>query len=387
MTTCSKCDKEVPDNEDVFERHDGTDVCKECKAEMKECRDCSLLMATEDMVNIGTAYRPKNVCKTCREDYERCGDCGALSKAEDIREVSIDGDYYELCERCRDEMHCCNNCGDYTRNEYNCSNCDDECEYREQSLTPVRSEREIRRGPAAKNQLYLGWELETEAEGHSFNDATRIMSTDATIGYKPDGSLDNGIEFVSSPMTWAYLQDNREVLSNKLKKLSRLGFRSYETGTCGMHVHMSRAAFTQYHLYKFMRFIYGNKDFVKSISQRKQHDLDQWATLESEDSRSNTALMRKARVIDGWRYSAVNTTNRNTVEIRIFKGTLKPESFFKNLEFLASLYHYSKVSHISKLTTADYAAFIKSNKKEFPALFAWMVSKSYLEAPRQRQVA
>ena len=48
---------------------------------------------------------------------------------------------------------------------------------------------------------------------------------------------------------------------------------------------MSKGAFDTFHLYKFMSMFYNNADFMKIISQRKNGELQEWASLSHPDKR------------------------------------------------------------------------------------------------------
>ena len=59
---------------------------------------------------------------------------------------------------------------------------------------------------------------------------------------KSDGSLDCGMELVTHPMTLQYHMEQMP-WKNVLRKAVGLGYLSHRTTTCGLHVHISRAAF------------------------------------------------------------------------------------------------------------------------------------------------
>jgi hypothetical protein len=108
-----------------------------------------------------------------------------------------------------------------------------------------------------------------------------------------------------------------------------------------MHIHISKANFTTWHLYRFLKFFVENKEFIVSISQRKIEKLQKWANIEDEN---DSSLIYKAKKKDGndKRYVAINLQNKATIEIRIFRGTLNSNSFMKNIEFAHSLFMYTK---------------------------------------------
>ena len=59
---------------------------------------------------------------------------------------------------------------------------------------------------------------------------------------KHDGSLDDGFEIVTHPMSLEY-HINEMPWCEVLGKAQQLGYRSHQANTCGLHVHVSRKAF------------------------------------------------------------------------------------------------------------------------------------------------
>ena len=59
---------------------------------------------------------------------------------------------------------------------------------------------------------------------------------------KTDGSLDEGLELVTHPMTLEY-HLNEMPWAEVLRKAQSMGYLSHAAGTCGLHVHISRLAF------------------------------------------------------------------------------------------------------------------------------------------------
>jgi hypothetical protein len=160
--------------------------------------------------------------------------------------------------------------------------------------------------------------------------------------FKTDGSLTDGFEIVTHPMTFNYIQQNEKEFTNSLKLLVENGYNSYDANTCGMHIHISKNNFTTWHLYRFLKFFVENKEFIVSISQRKMEKLKKWANIEDDN---DTSLIYKAKKKDGnnERYVAINLQNKATLEIRIFRGTLNINSFMKNIEFAHFAYSHEFV--------------------------------------------
>ena len=220
-----------------------------------------------------------------------------------------------------------------------------------------------------KNTPFLGIELEIERRNSNSIKHGELAQqiTNEHWYFKTDGSLTDGFEIVTHPLTFNYLNHAKESIINSLKLISDNGYNSYNANTCGMHIHITKKAFTTWQLYRFLKFFVENKEFIIGISQRKSDKLQKWANIEDN---TNSELIYKAKKKDGnsARYVAVNLQNYATIEVRIFRGTLNPQSFYKNIEFVYSLFMYTKDNN--EITLEGYKTYISnscdySNLKKF----------------------
>ena len=222
-----------------------------------------------------------------------------------------------------------------------------------------------------RTTLYMGIELEVEITNQS--KANPILSSlPEFIFPKNDSSIANGFEIVSHPATYEWLLENKKKWDSILN-LHIMGCRSYNTNTCGMHIHLSKVAFDQWHLYKFLHFMYNpaNVSFITHLSQRlTMENIKQWSAFDN----SLTVIKEKAvqRIQVGDRHTAVSLCRRNTVELRIFKGTLYPEHFWKNIEFAHALYNFSKDYSKFNMIWAVFLDYIKTNKNYYPNLYKFL---------------
>lgn len=191
-------------------------------------------------------------------------------------------------------------------------------------------------------QLFLGAEIELEMRNAYSSDLEETANETADIvgkqAYlKHDGSLDNGFEVVTHPGTIEWWHEPDNVVLNALKNL--LGrCKSYHSSNCGMHIHMSKDAFTSFHLMRFLHFIYNNQHFVEFIAQRRSTSYANFSTSEKNSVVSNA----KTKYSRAGRFVAVNLENAATIELRVFKGNLEPFRILKNIEFAQALYEYTK---------------------------------------------
>jgi hypothetical protein len=414
MLLCAHCEEEFDEETGgSVKLHTDEVYCPTCSEERTfRCADCREYFDKENE-NYGQDTNGDYVCESCSEDYSRCEHCENICNNDAMcRDPS---DNY-LCESCWDDR--CTNChgcedtiwqrealndGDYNycENCYPGDNEDDDLHGHDYKPSPIfQFDNPVE---AKTTKLFFGVELETECSGKYRNRnavVEMINETNELFYCKEDSSLSYGVEIVTHPMSWEYIQrkETQETFNGLLKDLVKLHVKSYDTKTCGIHIHMSRAAFTKLHLYKFARFIYGHKAFMECIAQRK-------ATHYARFDTRNTALAAiicGVQNMAGGRYCALNTENRTTVELRVFKGTLNQGSFWKNLEFCKALYEFTKEApllwfKVDKKTTnwdqrnygrvlCKFLEYIASRQVEYPNLYAYLKTKEFFVEQPVKQI-
>ena len=93
---------------------------------------------------------------------------------------------------------------------------------------------------------FFGVELEIDGGGENSLHARRLLrlANDGMerIYCKHDGSLDEGFEIVTHPMSLDY-QLHQMPWMQLCKEAVTMGYTSHQAGTCGLHIHVSRLAF------------------------------------------------------------------------------------------------------------------------------------------------
>lgn len=224
-----------------------------------------------------------------------------------------------------------------------------------------------------RSTLYLGIEEEVECvdgdidEGAEFVLATINHEADEKVVYlKEDGSISHGFEIVSHPATLGFFMNHFKW--EGIKGLSRLGYESWNKRSCGLHIHMSRAAFKDdKHLFKFLKFVYGNPTELIKFAGRKssyaKFDVDtflnSWNDYGQRDSIRGSTFMKMAKreTINDDRYCAVNLRNVQTVELRFFRPSLKPETVQAALQFCDAAFHYTEQVSTPQVMSGNALAF------------------------------
>lgn len=221
--------------------------------------------------------------------------------------------------------------------------------------------------------LYLGVELEVVDEsGDSAEDTWDVIGRDNAI-LKEDGSVSHGFEIVTTPQT---LGSHKKTWAPFFESSVKRSLLSYNTSCCGMHVHMSRNCFTKFTLGKFLDFVNRehNRKFMVKLAQRRS---DQWASYNT--SKTVTYPSKRESMMHD-KYTAVNLSNPNTIEVRIFRGTLNEKAFFKNLEFCEALVEYVQTASIKDLVWEKFILFINSKHKytrRYSNLIEYMELREY----------
>lgn len=381
---CGYCQEYFPKDDMV--KIDGDYCCEDCASEnFTYCENCSECFPNADVRFSEVDQR--FYCEYCfNRYYTYCAIRGREIAQSDCQ--SFEGDY--CCEDCFNNHHgYCDNCQEYypldeltysDENDcYLCGNC-----YVETTTIQSYSFKpkpEFFKNKNEKNEKFnFGLELEVENSKENISNDEMAKAIEEKYWYfKYDGSLDNGFEIVTHPFTYNYYKSTlKEKFENLLNKLKSNGFSSYASNTCGIHIHLSKDAFSTTHLYKFMKFVYENENFILLISQRQQAQLNTWANI----SYSKQGLVNRAKTKKNdseehsRRYTACNLTS-HTLEVRVFRGTLNVTSFHKNIEFLKALYDFTLMTGIKDINIKNFKTHILKNSKQYNCLVDFLSNKHF----------
>jgi hypothetical protein len=213
---------------------------------------------------------------------------------------------------------------------------------------------------------------------------------------KNDGSLNNGFEIVTHPMSHDFFKNEASDFWSVLEDLrSKNGVRvkSWDTKTCGLHIHISRTGFNGgAHMHRFLNLVYSNPDFYSTLAGRTS---DQWAKFtdiyrreykrdangerifnldngyEIETKRTFKHKLDNERNSD--RYSAVNTLNRETLEMRIFRGSVNGETIKAQIDLAHASVEYTRNLTVQDVRNGNLSAsrfmfYIIDNCELYPEL-------------------
>lgn len=391
---CNVCGEDIPEDD---ENAHGT-ICTECMENGCMCSRCNTYVSIDD-ARSGDNGDP--YCDECWNSlFVRCGACDEVVSTDDARD--IEGDPY--CRDCyREYSVACDICHSvfhtdsdrlHWEEETDRQLCDSCYETRSQVIRGYHSGYSIYYhrldGIAAceASTLYLGVELETdgysdgvdecagELYGMSDNGGLFVMET--------DGSLRNGFEIISQPCTLDYHIEKfpwEEITST----IRNNGGKSNDTDTCGLHIHFSRAFWGDKYDANALRLLYLFERFWETLVRISRRHGDRWkqyAQRYNDDFANCTDISYKVRETrEKGRYYAVNLNHRNTVEIRLFKGTLKVSTIYACLELVDFLARYVTTVTTKDLQDTTWEKTVeKIDRDKYPHLMQYLIDRNLAKA-------
>lgn len=248
--------------------------------------------------------------------------------------------------------------------------------------------------PATTRTYGLEVEVDAPSSGgcacgpHALSD--RLDAITDLVYCKYDGSLDDGVELVSHPcslrfhmnsLRWKYLAQT----------CAKAGFRSHKArSSCGLHIHVGRAQLNDDAIRKLTVLICRYWENLVRFTRRDRASLERWApcprfaSIYSDYLPADELAQRAEAHIDTYisnhnaRYTALNVTNRGTVEFRIFNGTLKRDIIIASIQLVDNLCEYAMThsyDDIQDSTWADVALL-----KQYNELNAYLLKLGLVDA-------
>ena len=396
-------------------------VCHDCAINYEYCTKCKFYHYANSFKIVcldqekqrhfnryGGALNGDKMCIACyAERYETCDRCN-ISVLKTVGHWFVDTgmmsyNFHDrvLCDQCHESYKAnCELCGGiyYTFQEQRSSEGKRICQtcfqksvtIHEYAYKPKPIIRTGKKNPKiSEDTLLFGVEAEVENLKSRKPDSTPrqamahrfLLEMGRDIWYiKTDSSLYDGIEIVSHPFSWQQWKEDKE----KWLKMLAL-FKSYHYGGnkhTGIHIHMSKKAFTTLHLYKFIQFIYAdaNRDFMESIAQRTGSQINNYACYYEEDENNLPQVAKAKANVSGERHSAVSLHYSPTAEIRIFQGTIIPRDFFKNIEFCKALFEFSKDNKISDMVAYQFVRYFTNTPNQYRNLLEFVTKDEHINS-------
>lgn len=255
--------------------------------------------------------------------------------------------------------------------------------------------------PSPISDFTMGIELEVEvrdtyyaSRSESIRDCNDYFNDTRKLGdyamFKRDGSLSasRGFEIVTAARR---LHDHIGMFMDWEPE----NLTSWSNGNCGMHTHIDSRAFTALSLGKFLMFYNDgrNMDIIRRVAGRhplRDRQAESFANTLDQKNVVNPAKVKKGA--GEHRYRIVNLTNLSgpeqerlkqrvfrdskgsysTVEVRIFRGTLKKERLLAQIEFAHASVMFCRVTSWGALNEREFLKWLRANAKSYKNLATFL---------------
>lgn len=404
--TCYSCTGTIEQGDE--QEHNGHTYCTDC---VLVCDGCSTTIDSDEAITAGDY----NYCTDCGRICDHCSEgmtqddayfisgvqeywcdscysddsfyCESCSENYSNRDsyFSVEGTTY--CESCNDDHNWyCDECDDYHSNDTSCdegggTNCCRQARsgggIHDYSCKPEP----IFKGKD-KHGVYLGFELETEYKQTVQSASTYAsMELEGVAYLKHDGSIGNGFEIVTHPHTHLTYRENSAILWDTIELLrDKYGGRSWDTDTCGLHIHISRKGFSSgAHLHRFIALVYHNAPTMMKFAGRKSR-FARFNDVYTFDEYDRPVFSLKHKTGNplrtaSERYSAVNTQNKDTIELRFFRGTMNKSGVLSALDLAQAMVEYTRELRLDDVKLGAlswdwFADYVASNNGLYPDLYS-----------------
>jgi hypothetical protein len=385
-----------------------------------ECVVCSTDIEADDTF-FTTDGHAEPVCADCKLICERCDNVGTVNDdhhdvngdiwcdsctqnraywCESCQEYNAYGTSYIVdrqeswCESCTSDAYWCDDCDEY--NADGCDSCSDangnrivhDYNYRPDAIFHSTDKNE---------RLFFGIEVEVEAGKNYELASMRAHQLEGIdLAYlKSDGSLNHGFEIVTHPMSHDFFKNEAQELWDTLEELRTQDpykVRAWDTNTCGLHIHISRTGFSSgSHMHRFLNLVYSNQDFYEKLAGRSSEQWAKFSDILVNDYKRDThgniiedehgfarsfttrTFKRKLGYRGSDRYSAVNTNNSETLEMRIFRGSVNSETIKAQLDLAHASVEYTRTINANDvingaLTADSFMWYIFQHEELYPHL-------------------
>lgn len=293
------------------------------------------------------------ICKQCAKKIKICNICYKITN--DIKEIVVNMQIKEkMCENCLSKRYyLCKKCGSY---HYIGEDCPDIWRY---DMKPILKF-------IGEGTRHYGIELEIsnreslESDKRKKAYAAEVIEIFGHNFYiKHDGSVSNGFEVVSHPMTRKKIFDY--FTEEKFKKLKDLGFRKHSS--CGLHMHITRTSIDRKALLRIFKFIRAHSSKIFSITKRGSSAISNYCTPINDINLIEEYTKKNNYVHNTEKYTAVRLTN-STVEFRFMNGEIEYKRFRASVEFMFAILDFCEITLYPEVINKEkFNSFLKSSRQ------------------------
>lgn len=150
-----------------------------------------------------------------------------------------------------------------------------------------------------------------------------------------------------------------------MKEAVNLGYRSHQTSTCGLHIHVNRDAFGDNQseqeevISRILFFVEKHWAELFQFSRRSTYNMNRWSARFGFEKTGKEILNKAKSGVNG-RYVAINLNNYHTIEFRLFRGTLKYNTFIATLQMVDIICNVSLSMSEREIDDMSWSKFVST---------------------------
>jgi predicted glutamine amidotransferase len=155
-----------------------------------------------------------------------------------------------------------------------------------------------------------------------------------------------------------------------------MGYRSHQTRTCGLHVHVNRDSLgnslshQEETIAKILFFVENHWNELLRFSRRTQEQMEHWAARYGRKDNPKEQMEHVKKRYLG-RYTCVNLQNDATIEFRLFRGTLRYNTLIATLQLVDQICCAALLYSDEEMAELTWSEFV-SHLSNLPELVQYL---------------
>lgn len=243
-------------------------------------------------------------------------------------------------------------------------------------------------GESEDTTLLLGAEIEVGGNNNvtSDNDKNSTVKKCIQIMNGSDSDEENliysthdstvQIEFDTMPCSLEF-HKNKMNYREMFEYLDKEGYKGHDCETAGLHIHANRSYLGKSRISQELvisKILYILEKFNDEICVIARRDND-YSEFVGEKQNEDSIVELYGKYKDKGKRAALNLQHKDTIEFRMFKSTLKYETFILTLEFVKDIIDYAKSVDIEEIELAKWSDLMKCFSSELRKYYEFRYQK------------
>ena len=243
-------------------------------------------------------------------------------------------------------------------------------------------------GESEDTTLLLGAEIEVGGNNNisSDNDKNSTVKKCIQIMNGSDSDEENliysthdstvQIEFDTMPCSLEF-HKNKMNYREMFEYLDKEGYKGHDCKTAGLHIHANRSYLGKSRISQELvisKILYILEKFNDEICVIARRDND-YSEFAGEKQNEDSIVELYGKYKNKGKRAALNLQHKDTIEFRMFKSTLKYETFILTLEFVKNIIDYAKSVDIEEIELAKWSDLMNCFSSELRKYYEFRYQK------------